>query len=260
MNYAKYKELYDTTKPIGGGKTNIRPIGKRRLDWGRIEMDGDVVCATLHNTQVVRYYTDGRVGVQCNGWQTISTAAFIDKHSPFLCYKRFNRLWIGHKNNCYPIPSKGELIFKKTESGDWVPVDDLKLFKKCIDRESIKKVRDKAKPFVEWAEAFLVMSDGWIMAETRNLIAKDFKWEAIKTALEGDSDSFLTALCALLGTSKSYSALYRVGVGANRQYKKETLRASINQYIKQNYEEVHKLVPIESVTCPQQNIYLRSEK
>ena len=73
-NYNHYKSLYENIKPIRGRAVDVRPIGKRSRDWETIRMDGDVVECVLYRTPVVRYYPDGRIGLQSDGWATTATA------------------------------------------------------------------------------------------------------------------------------------------------------------------------------------------
>lgn len=169
--YEHYKKMFHDTKPIRGRDEDVRPIGNRRRDWERIEMDGDVVACRLYQTQVVRYYPDGRVGVKCDGWGTPLTAEFIHIHSPWQCFKQYNKLWVqvrvgADDHKCYPVPTKGELVFEHVD-GCWRPTEAVQISKRVIDRAKSKQAREPVKGFMKWAKSFLVMSDGWLMHETR---------------------------------------------------------------------------------------------
>lgn len=209
--YQDYKELHDSIKPIRGRAEDVRPIGARRRDWERIEMDGDVVACRLYNTQCVRYYPDGRIGVRTGSWSTPLTADFIHTHSPWQCYKRNNKLWVmvpdfkSEKNMFYPVPDNGELQFE-CMGVLWKPVGDVVIEKMVVNRERAKEVRAPCKPFLGWAKAFLSMSDGWIMHETRKQVmsmgAHGFNHSMMKKEIleliNSGEENYLTAMCHIL--------------------------------------------------------------
>ena len=166
-NYENMKKHHDETKPIRGRNTDVRPIGKRTKDSETIEMVDDVVACKLYRTEVVKYYPDGRIGVNIDGWCTQATVEFIGQHSPFYACKRFNQIWVatygeeGYDHKFYPVPTDHELIFK-----DKVPQGNYFIQKKVINRERIKVARDRFKPFLDWAKVFLSLSDGVIAGNT----------------------------------------------------------------------------------------------
>jgi hypothetical protein len=203
--YDRYKAKHDSIKPIRGRATEIRPIGERRKDWMSIEMDGDVVACRLYNTQVVRYYPDGRIGLRCGGWTTNTTADFMHEHSPFTVQRSYKNMWVSgpcgpDKSMLYlPMPSTQELIL--------CPVGDMKgwayepypMFRRVVDREKSKDERVALRPFLEWARVFLTLSDGWIMHETRKE-ARNYGSDtaAYIDARSGDEDKYLSVLCRIL--------------------------------------------------------------
>jgi len=222
--YQDYKNLHDSITPIRGRAVDVRPIGERRRDWETIRMDGNVVACRLHNTDVVRYYPDGKIGLQCNGWQTPSTADFMHTHSPWSCFKRNKKLWVmvlqvssvtlvdvGHKQMHYPIPTKGEIVFEPSEYASWRPVGDIVVEKRVVNRAKAREARAPYQPFLQWAKTFLKMSDGWIMHETRKQVIpmerNYFQYrnynepKVLELTRSGDDEQFLTALCVLLSSS-----------------------------------------------------------
>jgi hypothetical protein len=215
--YEQYKNLHDSIIPIRGRACETRPIGERRRDWELIEMDGPVVACVLYQTQVVRYYPDGRIGVQCGGWQTPSTADFIHIHSPWQCLKRNGKLWVlvmNRENRCmhYPLPKEGELIFQPTEHDHhlwrWEPTSEVVVQKRVVNREKAKDARAPYQPFLQWAKTFMQLSDGWIMHETRKeaipMVEEWFSYREfsepviLNMAKSGDDTQYLKALCAVL--------------------------------------------------------------
>ena len=214
--YEDYKNLHDSITPIRGRAVDVRPIGERRRDWETIRMDGDVVACRLHNTDVVRYYPDGKIGLQCDGWHTPSTADFMHIHSPWSCFKRNKKLWVmvqdvNQKHMHYPIPNKGEIVFERTPDAlfsSWRPVGDIVVEKLVVNRAKAKEARTPYQPFLQWAKTFLKMSDGWIMYETRRqLIPMDRNYfqygkypdaKVMELTRSGDDMQYLEALCVLL--------------------------------------------------------------
>ena len=211
--YEQYKNLHDSIKPIRGRACETRPIGERRRDWEVIEMDGPVVACVLYHTQVVRYYPDGRIGVQCGGWQTPSTADFIHIHSPWQCVKRKGKLWVivpsaTEQYMFYPIPREGELTFQPTENGRWEPTSEVVIQKQVVNREKAKDARAPYQPFLQWAKTFMQLSDGWIMHETRKSVIpmpdgyfnyREFSEPVmLNMAKSGDDAQYVGALCAVL--------------------------------------------------------------
>jgi hypothetical protein len=216
--YQDYKNLHDSITPIRGRAVEARPIGDRRRDWELIEMDKDVVACFLYETPVVRYYPDGRIGVQCDDWQTSSTAEFIHTHSPWQCVKRNGKLWVLVPTDCenplvekclfYPVPKKGELVFKPTEHGRWEPASKVVIHKQVVNRDKAKASRAPYQPFLQWAKTFMQLSDGWIMHETRKSVIpmpdgwfsyREFSEPVIlNMAKSGDDTQYLKTLCAVL--------------------------------------------------------------
>lgn len=77
-NHSAAKAHYDSVKPIRGSD-NLRPLGNRRNQHVQIieRANGDIGCV-LYGTEVVRYYTDGRIGVNFDGWVTPTTIQIMN--------------------------------------------------------------------------------------------------------------------------------------------------------------------------------------
>jgi len=97
-DYDEAKERYNSVIPIRGKAPDIRPLGKRSAQHMRIEKNnnehGEYYAATLYSTECVRYYADGRIQVQHGNWPSQSTAAFINRVSPFNACLSHTRLWV----------------------------------------------------------------------------------------------------------------------------------------------------------------------
>lgn len=220
-SYAYFEELYAGVKPIRGRSVEVRPIGERRRDWEQIvrnvQADGSVsYAARLWATDVVEYFPDGDVVVRTKGWQTPSTAEFIDMHSPFTCWKQNNKLWVRVRGTAdaptaYPVGD--ELRLKQVGEHRYEPHEPIVIHKKVVNREKSKAAREPLKPFMKWAKTFLKMSDGWVMHETckealgwdesmQGYVTRGMSLEKIYEMLTRQQDVepdavYLTALCLL---------------------------------------------------------------
>jgi len=168
MSYSHYKDLFTSVKPIRGRATDIRPIGARRRDWEFIRMNGDVVECVLYSTPVVRYYPDGRIGLQCGGYPSPSTAEFIYVHSPFAARRKDHKVWVQSMNQKdeYPLPTHGETVFVLTPDNKWMPEVPLEHNKQVINKSKAKEARAPFMPFIKFMESFFKLSDGWLMDDT----------------------------------------------------------------------------------------------
>jgi hypothetical protein len=290
--YQDFKNLYDSVKPIRGRAEDTRPIGARRKDWELVEMDGDVVACRLYKTQCVRYYPDGRIGLQADGWHSVTTAEFIHTHSPWQCFKRNNKLWVivaseTDKYLHYPIPKKGELQFE-IRDGRWQPVGEVLIEKRVVNREKSKAARAPYRAFMSWAKVFMKMSDGWLMHETRkqvialkvgDLKVEDrvgftYEWrtdiELLDAAREGNEDKFLKVLFHILSQRRdaietrvaeslpySYEFMGQIRNYVEEfhdmQFRFEFLRGRVDRMIK-NFLDVYETVRVEATTRTQSGI------
>ena len=169
-SYKWYEAKYNNTKPIRGRSTEVKPIGQRRRDWETITSQdghgGKSYIAKLYNTECVEYFPNGDIVLRCGDWATPTTAEFIHEHSPFRCFKRYKKLWIQNQDELLPI--NGELRLKYLGEGKgWQPAEEIVIQQRVVDRDLAKAARAPLMPFVNFCEAFLKMSDGWIMHDTR---------------------------------------------------------------------------------------------
>lgn len=180
-SYEYYKAKYEKTKPIRGRSKDVRPLdnSRRYRDWERIakvDVNGkEVYACQLYDTDVVRYYPDGSIGLMIDTWATPSTADFMHCHSPFYACKKYNQIWVYPKgvnvDECYPIPKETEVKLIPDAEGNYKPEKPIMLTQKVIDRKKAKDARDRIKPFIDWARSFNKLTDGWVMQETREQFA-----------------------------------------------------------------------------------------
>jgi hypothetical protein len=169
-SYKFYEAKFDKTKPIRGRSEEVRPIGQRRRDWETIiakDVDGGKsYVAKLYQTECVEYFPNGDIVLRCGQWATPTTAEFIYEHSPFKCFKRHKKLWIDNKGDLLPINGELRLQFLGDDKG-YAPYGEVVIKQQVVDKQLAKAARAPLMPFLTFCEAFLKMSDGWLMHETR---------------------------------------------------------------------------------------------
>lgn len=214
--HAYYEKKWNETKPIRGREVDVRPIGQRRRDWEQITRkqvaDGYSYCCRLYQTDCVEYMPNGDILLRTAGWVTTSTSEFIHEHSPVMCVKRNKNLWVLLNGVWLPLPSSSdEALAIRYDGMTWSPVQEVKLKVRVIDRAKAKEVRAPLQPFLTWADAFLKMSDGWVMHETMKSVLGwdkypygmnygETRWtekDLITELLQGDEREYLYQLCRL---------------------------------------------------------------
>lgn len=180
-SYNQAKQKFEETKPIRGRKTDIRPLERRREDWKTIvQVEGGYACR-LYESNCVTYYEDGRVVVDDHGHRTITSASFIQRFSPFNCFKSRNYLWLSFAGRYIPLQPKvgfsarymvnefGETVFRG---------DPIKILTKSVNRQRAKQLRSRLDPFIKYCTAMLKLSDGWL--------DKNLYHDAMRTIAEWD--------------------------------------------------------------------------
>ena len=174
-NYNHFKTKYHSTTPIRGRAEDVRPIRERRRTHELITTKkypcGQVsYCATLYGTDVVEYHNNGQVTLRTGGWATPTTAEFMHEQSPFTVWKQNNKLWarVPTPDGVKAFPIGKELTFEMADGGPYYePINKVLINKRVVDRAKAKTAREPLQPFLAWCKAFLAMSDGWVMHETR---------------------------------------------------------------------------------------------
>jgi hypothetical protein len=147
----------------------------------------------------------------------------MHEQSPFTVWKQDNKLWARVPTpdgvKAYPIGEELTLRMVDDERGDrfYQPINKVLINKRVVDRAKAKAAREPLQPFLAWCKAFLAMSDGWVMHETRKAVLGWEKrpdrdmWimplnnigdEALYRALTEDTvlapeDNYLLALCRM---------------------------------------------------------------
>jgi len=172
-----FKDRYNNTKPIRGRATDIRPIAQRRRDWeqvvkryvveeGALDVEGgEAYGAHLYRTDCVLYLANGALHIKTDGYETPTTAEFINRYIPrdMRCYKKYNKIWVEYKGQAYVMDSKKATVFNYSHLTDTYAIENpIRLEQKVIDRTKMKTARDKLKGFRDYAKVMLKLADGWL--------------------------------------------------------------------------------------------------
>lgn len=178
--YNNFKDRYHNTAPIRGRSTDIRPIAQRRRDWeqvvkryiveeGALDVEGgEAYGAHLYQTDCVMYMANGDMHIKTNGWDTPTTAEFINRYIPrnMRCYKKYNKMWVEHMSQAYVLDGKKAITFRYHAPTDTYSVENpIQLTQKVVDRAKMKVARDKLKGFRDYAKIMLKLADGWLTEE-----------------------------------------------------------------------------------------------
>ena len=159
-DYAQALEQFNTTKPIRGRTDPSKPqvpLGHRnKIDHYSIRkcpFTQDIECV-LYQTPVVTYKTNGEVVIKSDGWESISTASFIEEVTGMPAYIFDRNLCVGIYNEngmqTYRVPVKGELVFKKDGRFQYVR-GAVESFTHKVNRKAINAVRKQYAEFKKYA-------------------------------------------------------------------------------------------------------------
>ena len=173
-SYEATRKHYEDTKPIRGRSLEIRPAGTRRKDWMQVVKSNyhgvETYGYKLYDTVCVEYLPTtpekprDAIVIRNGGWETPSTAEFINTWSPFHCVKRNNRLWVVVGGWWVPIIGEGEVRAVRDEQGDWIP--EMKpITVRRVDRAAAKPLRGRVDHVLRYCASILKLSDGWVTEE-----------------------------------------------------------------------------------------------
>lgn len=234
--YNNFKDRYHNTKPIKGRSTDIRPIAQRRRDWeqvvkryiveeGALDVEGgEAYGAHLYQTDCVMYMANGDMHVKTNGWDTPTTAEFINRYLPraMRCYKKYNKMWVEFKGEAYVLSGSKALTFRYFAPNDDYSVENpIQLQQKVVDRAKMKVARDKLKGFRDYAKIMLKLADGWLTEELVSQHATGERDYYGRPSYEWDGKKYDTyQLSGSIGTTVAES-MYNAMCGADEtQYPK----------------------------------------
>lgn len=105
------------------GQTRLKVSRESYVPWNSAEA---IFCLVYHDTELIRWYPDGRESASLNGWDTVTTKDRISTHSRFHIGTDRGRImggiggsrWPGDETTWFFSNSSGELCF---EDGTPVP-------------------------------------------------------------------------------------------------------------------------------------------
>jgi hypothetical protein len=241
-NYEQAKKKYESITPIRGSN-NVRPLGDRRYGHTRYITEGnggEYYAACLYRTECVRYYrpevkdgvTTERIEVRHGRWDTVSTAAFLDRVLPsgLRAEKTNNAVRI----NGYAIGvdkhENGLLVLESINGAKWEIKNFAQEVIHKINRKRKAQVLKRHAPFLQWAKAYLSLMEDKIseqdLVAARGEVATLIKAEryarmrqtaSLMLANEHDSDQFAKyQLAVALIAQKEGSLVWRGGVATDR--------------------------------------------
>ena len=179
-SYEFYKNKWNNTKPIRG-RTDISapmyPLGHRhRVDsfWMlKCPLTQDVECM-LYRTPVVTYQSNGNIKIKSDGWDTISTANFINEVLGINAYIFDHNLCVAFGGGNYRVPNKGVLTLRR-EDGRYMYVDGaVTNVTHKVNRKAINAIRKQYKEFKDYARAIIKLRAG------------EFPHEEIQSVFDGE--------------------------------------------------------------------------
>ena len=184
-HFNKARDLYDAITPIRGNSQDIRPLKKREHDRRIVKINDDAYAYRLYSTHVVTCLSDGTIELNIGHWDTPTTREFINKYTPL----RVSRMdGICHINGVYvdgeyvswlPVPSE-TIYFQMDDKGLMHLKGTIKCYKSAVNRERSKKVRELIKPFLDYCETILAITDYVVDSEEiRKNIAWNMDWDEI---------------------------------------------------------------------------------
>lgn len=178
--YAEAVAKFENTKPIRG-RTDISkpmyPLGHRhRVDsfWMlKCPLTQDMEMY-LYRTPVVTFQSNGNIKIKSDGWDTISTANFINEVLGISSYIYDHNLCVAFHNEQgtqhFRVPS-GESLTIRRENGRFVYVSGApNNVIHSVNRKAINALRKTYKDFKQYAYAMIKLRDGQFTQEERDAV------------------------------------------------------------------------------------------
>jgi hypothetical protein len=160
--------------------------------------------------------------------------------SPFQCVKRKNRLWISVNDAelgyiHMPLDSHVPVRLFRMPDMRW-RVEDPTFFKRAINKDRAKASRLTIKPFLDWVNMFMKLSDGWVTRsfyeDADERILQRGKYEGISKnpaayLSTDDPDMYPVILRNILGTNIRTSQYRQVNNKYECQYDAKRVKAAI---------------------------------
>jgi hypothetical protein len=170
-DYDMAKAHYEGVSHIRGRAHDVKPLGKvRRYTWYRItkntyadqarNMEWNTYACRLYNTDCVEFYPNGDITLRTNGWNSITTKAFIGyviDAMGSLVSESGKWYFVNRKGQSFLF--KGELQLKRDDDGNLVAKEQVQEYKYRVNRKEMNKIRKKYKVFIDYGRTMLAMSN-----------------------------------------------------------------------------------------------------
>jgi hypothetical protein len=157
-DFREARAKWVSTTPIRGRAVDTRPLGKRSKTHETVTQGDGYYAYALHGNEVLKFFPDGKIHVDCHRWHTPSTRDFLAK---WFTYARIldNRVWVSG----YPVPDKGVLELVAREGCHYyITPEPLVWYKRGTDRKRTKEVREANADFLRFAKSILTLTDGQV--------------------------------------------------------------------------------------------------
>lgn len=202
-SYEDAKRRHDSIIPIRGKSPELRPLGDRYAYAKTIHesvQDGvSYIACCLYESEVIKFFADGRIVISGCGYNTISTAKFIWKVAqPVLNASTWGRaaLWVRLiDDKQYIINNKAPI----TINGDGTVEAEPCVIHK-VKRKELNVVRKQYKPFIDYVVTMYKLTGG-VVEFTRDYGTRviDVPFSTLKNAPDLDTQAAWAA--AIIATS-----------------------------------------------------------
>jgi len=161
-SYAEAKHKHETTTPIRGRSTDVRPLGKRRTTWMHITKGENYYAAKLYNTECVIWYENGDIKINSGGWATYTTRDFIACVLPASFRVELLRSEI--RIHGYRVPKEQGLLLKPDAANEmgYKVSSPHQEYTYTINRSKKKEVFNRFKDFRDWLKGYLSLREGFM--------------------------------------------------------------------------------------------------
>ena len=257
--YNKVKKHYDETKPIRGKRAseNIRPLNRRERTWERVvedvRSDGAWYGYRLYHSDLVMISPTGIIELTTDGYETVSTAQFIDWMGrsylgyAFNSFKKNNKIWVQIRGVDYPLEGK-PTQFAYNEEGLLKPLKPISREVPVVDRKAMKEVMSVYMPMINYMNAMLRLTSGLLTYDMRKGLScgmgnsaynRDFiyefstghKHEEVQSDYKFSSDEFFEVLTCVAetGDQEDWNKMLCV-IGRRFDYERETVGQEEMEY------------------------------
>jgi hypothetical protein len=156
VRYENALAHFNKVTPIRGRHEDVRPLGLRRRDEAVIRKRGDDIECVLYGTPVLTYKPDDTIVVATHGYDTVLTASFISEVLRGLgmyATPRDNSVVLGVYNTAEDKRLEYRVfdgLTIDTKPLRPVVVNPIAVTYHLVDREGMKRVKEKYKPFIQY--------------------------------------------------------------------------------------------------------------